>query len=117
MREDRILLEEMVHSCYSIESFCKAYGNIIVPCRDKKEWQKMNGSPIKPPLYVKKVGRPPKSRRKQPYEADSKKGGKKMSTHGVVIHCKHCGKSGHNKGGYSDAKAGLPSIEEARKMT
>lgn len=47
MREDRILLEEMVHSCYSIESFCKAYGNIIVPCRDKKEWQKMNGSPIR----------------------------------------------------------------------
>ena len=115
MREDRIAPEDMVHSCYSIESFCKAYGNIIMPCHDKKEWHKMNGRPIEPPLYVKKVGRPPKNRRKQPYEAELKKGGKKMSRHGVVIHCRHCGKSGHNKAGCSDAKAGLPPIEEVRK--
>jgi len=38
-----------------------------------------------------------------------------MSRHGVVIHCRHCGKSGHNKAGCSDAKAGLPPIEEVRK--
>ena len=105
----------MVHSCYSIESFWKAYGNIIVPCHDKKEWKKMNGRQIEPPLYVKKVGRPPKNRRKQHYEAESKKGGKKMSMHGVVIHCGHCRKSGHNIAGCSDAKAGLPPTEEVRE--
>lgn len=117
MREDRIAPEDMVHSCYSIESFSKAYGNIIVPCHDNKEWRKMNGCPIQPPLYVKKVGRPPKNRRKQPYEAESKKGGKKMSRHGAVIHCSHCGKPGHNKGGCTDAKAGLPPREEVSKRT
>ena len=115
MREDRIAPEDMVHSCYSIESFYKDYGNIIVPCHDKKEWKKMNGRQIEPPLYVKKVGRPPKNRRKQHYEAESKKGGKKMSMHGVVIHCGHCRKSGHNIAGCSDAKAGLPPTEEVRE--
>jgi hypothetical protein len=115
MREERIAPEDMVNTCYSIESFCRAYGNIIVPCHDKKEWEKMNGRPIYPPLYLKKVGRPLKNRRKQPHETESKKGGKQMSRHGVVIECGHCGEPGHNRGGCGAAKAGLPSKEYIRK--
>jgi hypothetical protein len=56
---------------------------------------------------VKKARRPPKNRRKQPHETESKNGGKQMSRHGVVIECVHCGEPGHNRGGGGAAKAGL----------
>jgi hypothetical protein len=98
----------MVDHCYSVEMFKKAYGNIIMPCRDKTEWQKLNGTMIHPPHYVKKVGRPTKSRRKQPYEVDHRGGGKKMTRHGVIIHYGYCGEAGHNRGGCKYKKAGLP---------
>jgi hypothetical protein len=47
------------------------------PCKDKSEWEKMNGPTILPPLYQKHVGRPTKNRRKAPGEVDYREGGKK----------------------------------------
>lgn len=67
-----------------------------MPVRDRTAWEKMNGVEVKPPVYVKKVGRPPKSRRKQPQELE---GGTRISKHGVVIHCGYCKHTGHNRAG------------------
>ncbi|KAM3317464.1 hypothetical protein ACQJBY_035254 [Aegilops geniculata] len=88
--------------------FKKAYKNIIYPCRDKTEWERMNGPPIKPPLYTKQVGRPCKSRRKAPHEVSCSNGGKKMSRHGVIMHCNYCGEPDHNIKGCKYLKDGLP---------
>jgi hypothetical protein len=88
--------------------FKTAYGNFVMPCRDKTEWQKLNGTPIHPPFYVKKVGRPTKSRRKQPYEVAARGGGRKITRHGVIIHCGHYGEAGDNRKGCIIWKAGLP---------
>jgi hypothetical protein len=62
------------------------------------EWHHVDGPQILPPVYEKKRGRQPKSRRKQPHEVPSKNG-PKLSKHGVVIHCKHCGEANHNAAG------------------
>jgi hypothetical protein len=45
----------------------------------------MNGQEIKPLVYEKKVGRPTKSRRKQPFEVQWKDG-PKLSKHGFKSH-------------------------------
>jgi hypothetical protein len=79
-----------------------------MPCRDKTEWQKLNGTPIHPPFYVKKVGRPTKSRRNQPYEVAVRGGGKKITRHGIIIHCGYCKEPDHNKKGCKHLKVGLP---------
>jgi hypothetical protein len=99
---------------YSVETFNKAYGFSIWPCRDKSEWEHMNGPTVSPPVYEKKVGRPPKSRKKQPHEVQGKSG-PKFSKHGVTIHCSHCSEANHNSGGCNLKKMGLTSIE-AKKL-
>jgi hypothetical protein len=74
----------------------------------------MNGPEIKPPVYEKKVGRPTKSRRKQPYEVQGKHG-PKLTKHGVQITCSHCKGLGHNSKGRKLRKDGISSLE-AKKM-
>ena len=83
-------------------------------CKDKSEWEKVNGPEVKPPVYEKKVGRPPKSRRKQPQEVQGKNG-PRLSRHGVVIHCKYCSDANHNSSGCKLKKMGFSS-EEAKKL-
>jgi hypothetical protein len=51
-----------------------------------REWEHVEGIEILPPVYVKKPGRPPKSRRKQPQEVQSTNGPKLTKL--VVMHCK-----------------------------
>ncbi|KAJ1294792.1 hypothetical protein BS78_01G173800, partial [Paspalum vaginatum] len=69
---------------------------------------------ILPPIYEKKPGRPPKSRRKQPHEVQGKNG-PKLSKHGVVIHCKHCSEANHNAAGCKLKKMGFSS-EDAKAL-
>ncbi|KAL6616564.1 hypothetical protein ACP70R_038834 [Stipagrostis hirtigluma subsp. patula] len=104
----------VVHNCYSVETFSKAYGFNIGPCSDKSKWEKVNGTEILPPVYEKKVGRAPKSRRKQPHEVQGKYE-PKLSKPGVVIHCRHYEGENHNAGGCELKKSGISS-EEAKKM-
>ncbi|KAM0926804.1 hypothetical protein ACQ4PT_003002 [Festuca glaucescens] len=111
LRHERKSPIDMVHHCYSVQAFQRAYAHKIMPCRDKKEWQKMNGCQILPPLYIKKVGRPTRNRKKQPEEVAATQGGTRITRHGLVIHCRHCGLPGHNRGGCADLKAGLPAYE------
>jgi hypothetical protein len=98
----------LVDKCYSIEMHKRAYGNIVYPCKDRSEWEKMNGPPILPPSYKKHVGRPTKNRRKAPGEVDCRGGGKRMSRHGVIMHCSYCGHPDHNRNGCYWYKNDLP---------
>jgi len=65
-------------------------------------------------VYEKKVGRPPKSRKKQQHEVQGKNGAK-FSKHGVTIHCSHCSEANNNSGGCKLKKQGFTSVE-AKKM-
>jgi hypothetical protein len=96
-----------VDSCYSVDMYKKAYGGIVFPCKDKTEWEKMNGPLILPPAYQRHVGRPTRCRRKAPHEVDARGGGKKLSRHGVIMHCSYCGEPGHNMSGCKYLKAGV----------
>ena len=107
LRHDNILPEEMVHPCYSISKFRAAYSHVIYPCRDRTEWPKVNGRPVLPPIYERKVGRPAKNRRKQPEEIEDPNDEKKMSRHGRIMHCSHCGGSSHNRVAVITTKMGL----------
>lgn len=113
-RHERSPTESVLPYCYSSEAFSRAYGYNIWPCLDQSQWEKTNGPEILPLLYVKKVGRPPKSRRKQPYEVQVKNG-PKLTKHGVVITCSHCRGSGHNSAGCKLKKEGISS-EDAKKL-
>ncbi|XP_066160352.1 uncharacterized protein [Oryza sativa Japonica Group] len=114
LRHERISAESVLPDCYSTEAFNRAYGFNVWPCNDKSKWEKVNGPKILPPVYEKKVGRPKKSRRKAPHEVQGKNG-PKLSKHGVIIHCKHCGEENHNSGGCNLKKQGISS-EESKKI-
>uniref|UniRef100_A0ACD5U046 Uncharacterized protein n=1 Tax=Avena sativa TaxID=4498 RepID=A0ACD5U046_AVESA len=117
LRHDKISPESYVNSCYSVERYCKAYKHIIWPCRDVREWEKVDAREIKAPKFMKKVGRPQKNRRHQPEEKEGKNGEKKMSKHVVLMHCSYCGQADHNKGGCIDSKLGLiPEKKEKKKI-
>jgi hypothetical protein len=80
-RHERIKPETRVCQSYSIQSFKEAYATSILPCRDRRAWQKIDANPVKPPLYDKIVGRPSKKRRKSALELQE---GAKMSKHGSI---------------------------------
>jgi hypothetical protein len=82
LRHERIQPKSVLPDCYSIQTFRNAYQFSIWPCRDKTEWEHVNGEKVSPPKYEKKVGRPPKSRKKQPHEVQGKNG-PKFSKNGV----------------------------------
>jgi hypothetical protein len=116
LRNDDVDPVTLVDKCYSLEMHAKAYGNVIYPCKDRTEWENMNATPILPPMYTKHVGRPTKSRRKAPYEVDARGGGKKLTRHGIIIHCKYCGFPDHNIAGCKWWKAGLPPPASADQV-
>lgn len=114
LRSERISAESVLPPCYSLEAFSRAYAFNIWPCNDMTKWAQVNGPEVKPPIYEKKVGRPPKSRRKAPHEVQGKNG-PKMSKHGVEMHCSYCKEPGHNKKGCPLRKAGLrPKLKTSR---
>ncbi|KAE8781929.1 hypothetical protein D1007_44667 [Hordeum vulgare] len=113
-RYENIPPESMVHKCYSIDTYRKAYAHIIMPCKDAREWQSMFGKEIIPPKVKTKKGRKQKNRRKQPEEKEGR-AGKKVGRGGAVIHCSHCGAAGHNIGGCKDFKLGLKPKKRGQK--
>ena len=62
---------------------------------DKDEWDKIDATPILPPLYEKYAGRRKKNRRKNPEESAD---GTRLSKHGVLQHCGYCRQRGHRRG-------------------
>lgn len=112
LRSERIQPESVLANCYSVETYKNTYEFNIWPCKDKSEWEKVNGPEVKPPVYEMKVGRPPNSRRKQPQEVQGKNE-PRLSRHGVVIHCncKYCLDANHNSAGCKFKKMGFSSKE------
>jgi hypothetical protein len=102
----------LVDKCYSIEMHKKAYAHVVYPCKDRSEWERMNGPTILPPQYQKHVGRPTKSRWNAPGEVDCRGGGRRMTRHGVIMHCSYCGRPNHNRNGCYWFKNGLPPPTE-----
>ncbi|CAL5070460.1 unnamed protein product [Urochloa decumbens] len=74
----------------------------------------MDAVQVLPPLYEKRVGRPPKARKKQAHEVQGSNG-PRLTRHGVTMHCKHCKGAGHNSAGCSLKKMGF-SEEEAKAL-
>lgn len=68
-------------------------------------------------MYVKKVGRSPKARKKQPYEVQGRNG-PRLSKHGMVMTCRYCGVTGYNRAGCSLTKSRLrPKLPTHRNPT
>lgn len=99
-REERIDPEDMVHKCYTIETYLQAYGHNVMPMRDRAHWEQVDGPFIHPPVYKKRMGRPPKNRKKTPEEKLQKDGSIALNKKGVSMHCSICGKADHNKKGH-----------------
>lgn len=78
----------------------KAYAFNVKPVRDQEHWTKMHGIAVYPPVYTKVMGRPRRNRKKDPEEKLMKEGGKKLTKHGVTMHCSLCGSADHNKKGH-----------------
>jgi len=114
LRHERIPPESILPNCYSLDAYNNAYAYSIWPCKDKSEWEKVDAPQVLPPIYEKRVGRPPKARKKLPHEVPGKNG-TRLSKHGVTIHCSHCSKGGHNSAGCNLKKMGM-SVEEAKAL-
>ena len=107
-REERIDPQTLVHDCYTVQTYLKAYGYTLVPLRDPKQWEKVNGERVYPPVFTKQVGRPKKNRKKKP-EEKLKGGVRYLNKKGVSMHCSICGKADHNRRGhykYMEAQLG-----------
>ena len=94
LRHERIKADLMVASCYKLSTYVEAYKGSIYPVGDKTEWIRTNGPDILPPYYEKKVGRPKRSRRKNPEELAD---GTRLSKHGVKMHCGYCRDPNHTR--------------------
>jgi hypothetical protein len=63
--------ENLVHSCYTIETYRRAYGFNLVPLRSRVHWEKMNAAVVHPPctqrLWVglKRIEEKPRKRRRK----------------------------------------------------
>ena len=99
-RNERIDPASLVHDCYSVGTYKRAYAFNVKPVRDQEHWTKMHGIAVYPPVYTKVMGRPRRNRKKDPEEKLMKEGGKKLTKHGVTMHCSLCGSADHNKKGH-----------------
>ena len=111
-RKDNINPENLVHQCYTIDAYYRAYAFNLSPMRGREFWEKVPGPTIHPPLFTKVMGRPKKNRRKAPEEV-VKRGVKVFTKAGVQIHCSECGQPGHNKKGHQKYVANLAEIGRA----
>lgn len=85
---------------HTIDTYLEAYGHNIMPMRDRALWEQVEGPIIHPPVYKKRMGRPPKNRKKTPEEKLQKDGSIALNRKGVNMHCSICGKADHNKKGH-----------------
>ena len=99
-RTDNINPANLVHSCYTVDTYMKAYAHKLFPLRGRVFWEKMQAAPVYPPLFTKVMGRPRRNRKKAP-EEKMKQGVLRLTRAGVTMHCSVCGNPNHNKRGHS----------------
>ncbi|PON41624.1 Zinc finger, CCHC-type, partial [Parasponia andersonii] len=90
----------------------KSYGPIIKGTNGPESWPNPRSHPLDPPEVEKTPGRPKKMRRK---EASESPAATKVRRVGVIIHCKKCGKSGHNSKGCGKPKG--KKVKKNNKQT
>ncbi|CAL2270221.1 unnamed protein product [Prunus armeniaca] len=78
------------------ETFLNAYENIIQPVNGMDLWERTDFLEILPPKYNRQPGRPPKVRRKESGEKETKTGRKKVGRYQDSLKCGTCGQNGHN---------------------
>ena len=92
-----LLREEDPHKyldgCYSRGLFIKIYENILQPISGDDHWPPSTMPVLNPPISVTQLGRPKKAKRRDVTESTYH--GRRLIGK-IVIHCKKCGKVGHN---------------------
>ncbi|KAI5349946.1 hypothetical protein L3X38_002837 [Prunus dulcis] len=78
------------------ETFLKAYENIIQPVNGMDLWERTYFPKILPPVYNRQSGRPPKVRREEAGEKETKTDGKKLRRYEASLKYGTCGQKGHN---------------------
>ncbi|KAL5709591.1 hypothetical protein ACHQM5_020261 [Ranunculus cassubicifolius] len=102
--------DKYVAKWFRVETFKKSYSYFMQPVNGEKLWIKTNGQEIKPPMDRRMPGRPKKNRRKDASEEPKKaKNSNQISRKGRVMHCKRCGKPGHNVGTCKTPESELPA--------
>lgn len=84
---------DYVDDWYTVETYKRAYMNLIVPVPDQSKWVDSKSDPVSPPFLRKAPGRPKKKRRKG---SDENQQSNKVSKRGIPMHCSYCGHSDHN---------------------
>ncbi|KAL8484912.1 hypothetical protein ACS0TY_027276 [Phlomoides rotata] len=92
--------EDFVHDYYSVETYLKAYEHPILGISYDALWGDSMYIPPLPPNFgtIKRRGRIPTMRRKEPDEPKGKKKSRKLSLRRqqTSLHCRKCGGEGHN---------------------
>ncbi|KAG8387276.1 hypothetical protein BUALT_Bualt02G0004600 [Buddleja alternifolia] len=116
--------EDLVHKCYTVETYARVYAPCIYPVNGPDIWKKTGQVPPIPPNLGRGVGRPLRARRLEVDELANKqkkvprgnKHGGRMKRQQTTIKCSYCGEYGHNKKGCQkrkDAEAAESESEEA----
>ncbi|KAM6584021.1 hypothetical protein CsatB_011023 [Cannabis sativa] len=82
-----------VDAYYSKQAYEKTYAEIIKGTNGPESWPNPRTHPLQPPLVKKRPGRPKKARNREAGEVPASN---KVRKFGTIIHCKKCGKPGHN---------------------
>ncbi|KAJ8626414.1 hypothetical protein MRB53_019721 [Persea americana] len=61
--------DDYVHEAYSKDTFLRCYKYLLEPMHEKDDWPKTGNAPLLPPEVTRLLGRPKKSKRREPDEA------------------------------------------------
>ncbi|XP_058217317.1 uncharacterized protein LOC131328386 [Rhododendron vialii] len=91
---DKSKPEDFVHECFHVATFAKTYEPMIKPIPDASMWVHTDFSPLIPPPFRARSGRPTKERRRGHDEEPKKRGGVRRQY--TTIKCRICKQPGHN---------------------
>ncbi|XP_057803855.1 uncharacterized protein LOC131019198 [Salvia miltiorrhiza] len=103
-----------VHQYYSVEKYLLGYQCGLEPVRGEKMWPEVSGFKVKPPMILKKAGRPKKKRIRGIAERDPANPNK-LKKDGMQMACKNCGGVGHNKRPCKVDRVELPTKEKGKR--
>ncbi|XP_027161031.1 uncharacterized protein LOC113762002 [Coffea eugenioides] len=84
---------EMIVEYYYKSLFLQIYNNVLQPISSQVLWPESSMLQLDPPIPTVQPGRPKKARRRD--ETEGKNHGRKLRKN-VTMHCRKCGKTGHN---------------------
>lgn len=84
---------DYVDDCYTVETYKKAYDEIVYPMPGEDQWMHTEHEKLEPPVYRIPPGRPRKVRTRGP---DEPKNPYRMRKGGIIMKCTRCRRVGHN---------------------